>query len=159
MSKLCIYRVYVCFKDHFKDKMKRLYRDTDSFYLHVECEDLYIELIDTKTLRNWIDFSDIPANHPSGIGNYTTLNPDVLGKFKNKTYGNSIVEFVGLRPKLYSYSICEAQSFSITPLPPNIKIMQTANGISRIAKQMIKHEDYVSMYNEGALCNIINHRI
>ena len=60
---------------------------------------------------------------------------------------------------MYSYSICEAKSFSITPLPQNIKTNQTAKNISSTAKRMIKYEDYVSMYNEGALCNVTNHRI
>ena len=73
-----MYRVYAFFKDHFKNKMKLLYTDTYSFYLHVEFEDLYKELIDTESLRDWIDFSEIPANHPSGIANYTNLNPSIL---------------------------------------------------------------------------------
>ena len=63
MSKLCMFRAYSCFKDHFKDQMKLLYIDTDSFYLHITCEDFYKELIDVSTLRYWMYFSDIPASH------------------------------------------------------------------------------------------------
>ena len=139
--------------------MKLLYTDTASFYLHITCEDFYKELIDVSTLRYWINFSDIPANHSSGIGNCTNVNAGVLGKLKDETNGNAIVEFVGLRPKMYSYSICEAQSSCSEPLPLNIKTKQTAKGISRSAKRTIKHEDYLSIYNEGALCSVTNHRL
>ena len=110
MSKLCMFRAYSWLKDHFKDQMKLLYTDTDSFYLHITCEDLYTELIDVPTFCYWMEFSDIPASHPSGIGNCTNLNAGVLGKFKNETNGNPIVEFVGLFPKMYSYYNCVAQS-------------------------------------------------
>ena len=46
------------------------------------------------------DTSDYPANHPSGIK--TVLNSKVLGMFKDEAGGKQIVEFVGLRAKLYS---------------------------------------------------------
>ena len=154
-----MFRAYACFKDHFKDQMKLLYTDTDSFYLHVTCEDFYKELIDVPALREWLDFSDILPNHPSGIGNVPNVNAGVLGKFKDETAGNPIIEFVGLRPKMYSCSICEAQLSCFESLPPNIKTKQTAKGISRPAKRTITHEDYVSMYNEGALRSVTNHRL
>ena len=154
-----MFRAYSCFKDHFEEKMKLLYTDTDSFYLHVTCEDFYKELIDVPTLRFWMDFSDIPAYHPSGIGNCTNLNAGVLGKFHDETNGNPIVEFVGLRPKMYSFSICEVQSSCSEALAPSIKTKQTAKGISRSAKRIIRHEDYLSIYNEGVLRSVTNHRL
>ena len=53
----------------------------------------------------------------------------------------------------------EAQSSCSEPLPPIIKTKQTAKGISRSAKRTIRHEDYVSIYNEGALRSVTNHRL
>ena len=44
--------------------------------------------------------SDYPTNRPSGIK--TGLNSKVLGMFKDEAGGKQIVEFVGLRAKLYS---------------------------------------------------------
>ena len=131
--------------------MKLLYTDTDSFYLHITCKDFYKELIDVPTLRYWMDLSDIPASNPSGIGNCTNVNAGVLGKFKDETNGNPIVEFVGLRPKMYSYSICEAQSSCSKPLPPNIKTKQSAKGISRSAKRTIRHE-FIYLFIMKARC-------
>ena len=104
-----------------------------------------------------MDFSDIPASHPSGIGTCTNLKAGVLGIFKDENNGNPIVEFVGLRPKIYFYSVCEAQSSCSEPLPPIIKTKQTAKGISRSAKRTIRH--YVSIYNEGALRSVTNYSL
>ena len=115
-----MFRAYSCFQDHFKNQIKLRNIDTDSFYLHVNCEDFYKELIDLLSRRYWINFSDIPASHQSGLGTYINLNAGVLGKCKDETKGNHIVEFVRLRFKMFSYSICEAQSSCSKPLPPII---------------------------------------
>ena len=47
------------------------------------------------------DTSHYPINHPSGIK--MGLNSKVLDMFKDEVGGKQIVEFVGLRAKLYSY--------------------------------------------------------
>ena len=49
--------------------------------------------------------SDYTTNHPSGIK--TGLNSKVLEMFKDEAGGKQIVEFVGLRAKLYSYQMLE----------------------------------------------------
>ena len=51
------------------------------------------------------DTSDYPSKHPSGIK--TGLNSKVLGMFKDEADGKQIVEFVGLRAKLYSYKMLD----------------------------------------------------
>ena len=51
------------------------------------------------------DNSDYPSNHSSGIK--TGLNYKVLGMFKDEASGKHIVEFVGLRAKLYSYKMLD----------------------------------------------------
>ena len=51
------------------------------------------------------DTSDYPTNHPSGIK--TGVNSKVLGMFKDEACGKKIVEFVGLRAKLYSYKMLD----------------------------------------------------
>ena len=52
------------------------------------------------------DSSDCPTNHPSGIK--TGINSKVLGMFMDEACGKQIVEFVGLRAKLYSYKMLDA---------------------------------------------------
>ena len=49
------------------------------------------------------DTSDYPTNYPFVIK--TGLNSKVLGIFKDETGWKQIVEFVGLRAKLYSYKM------------------------------------------------------
>ena len=51
------------------------------------------------------DTSDYSTNHPSGIK--TGLHSKVLGMFKDEAGGKQIVEFVGLRAKLYSYKMLD----------------------------------------------------
>merc|ERR1711954_468602 len=75
----------------------------------------------------WFDFSNFPKDHP----NYDMTNKMVPGKFKDECPNNTILEFVGLRSKMYS----------ILPLEGEKKA--TAKGVSqRITKKVIKHNDY-----------------
>ena len=63
------------------------------------CKDINPEI------EKWFDTSDYPTNHPSRIK--TRLNSKVLGMFKDEAGGKQIVEFVGLRAKLYSYKMLD----------------------------------------------------
>lgn len=56
-----------------------------------------------QTLKKKFDTSDYPENHPSGIE--TGVNKKVIGKFEDEAAGRQITNFVGLRPKLYSFKI------------------------------------------------------
>ena len=66
----------------------------DSLCYSIKTKDFYSDV------RNnvFFDFSDYPTNHP----NFNNDNKKVVGKFKDETNGIPIVEFVGLRPKMYS---------------------------------------------------------
>ncbi|KAK3747524.1 hypothetical protein QZH41_003651 [Actinostola sp. cb2023] len=56
----------------------------------------------TKDINAKFDTSAYPKNH-AGIKNF--VNKKVIGMMKDETAGNEIVEFVGLRAKLYAYKI------------------------------------------------------
>ena len=49
--------------------------------------------------KNLYDFSNYPVNHP----NYDITNKKVLGKFKDELNSLIITEFIGLKPKMYSF--------------------------------------------------------
>ena len=86
-------------------------------------EDVYSEIKDSE----WFDFSIFPKDHP----NFDISNKMIPGKFKDESPNNSILEFVGLRSKMYSM------------LPLEGEKKATAKGVSqRITKQVIKHMDY-----------------
>ena len=78
----------------------------------------------------------------------------------DETKGDLIVEFLGLRPKMYSFTVCEA-SEPIRGLnyPMDVRHKAVAKGVARSQIRRFKHENYVRMYNVGALTNLVKRRI
>ena len=68
------------------------YTDTDAFILHIKSKDLFLELKSKPELRNLIDFSVIPANHPSSTGDPNDPRAGVVGYFKDECNGQIITE-------------------------------------------------------------------
>ena len=99
LSKLHMYNFhYEVLKPKYGDNVKLGYTDTDSFVIHVYTEDVYE---DFKQINQHMDFSDYPKDHP----NYDPTNKKKLGKFKDEMNGKIITEFIGLKPKMYSFTI------------------------------------------------------
>lgn len=82
-----------------KTKAELLLTDTDSLIYEIHADDFYKDI--TPDVEKMFDTSDYPKSHPSGIP--TGLNKKVIGLMKDVCGGKIITEFVGLRPKLYSY--------------------------------------------------------
>jgi len=61
----------------------------------------------------------------------------VIGKFKCETKGAAIIEFIGLRPKMYSYLYKESDAPDAAT-----KEKHRVKGISRAAARTLKHEEY-----------------
>ena len=80
-----------------------LFTDTDSLAYEIKTNDFCKDI--NHDIEKRFDTSDYPTNHPSGIK--TGLNSKVLGMFKDEAGGKQIVEFVGLRAKLYSYKMLD----------------------------------------------------
>jgi hypothetical protein len=99
LSKTLMYNFYynVMFP-MYGDRMKCCYMDTDSFIFHLFTDDLYKDLM---VLRDHFDLSNYPCDHPC----HSVHNKGILGKFKDETESNPVTEYVGLRPKLYSYKV------------------------------------------------------
>jgi hypothetical protein len=77
------------------ERVKLLFTDTDSLCYGVQTEDFYADMLEYKEK---FDMSDYPADHKC----YNTTNKKVIGKFKDETSGDAIVEFDGLKAKMYS---------------------------------------------------------
>ena len=78
----------------------------------------------------------------------------------DETKGDPIVEFVGLRPKMYSFTVWEAsEPIPGLKYPMDVRHKAVAKGVARSQIKRCKHEDYVRMYNGGALINVVNRRI
>ena len=125
LSKTLMYDFHYNYIKHkYGNKAKLLFTDTDSLTYQIETNNAYKDFFKDKSK---FDNSDYPEN--SSYFNKT--NKKVLGKFKDEASGVPIIEFVGLRSKMYSY------------MKDNDKDVKTAKGIKKnVIKKDIKHEDY-----------------
>ena len=162
-SKLHMYKTYATLKDYFGERMHMCYTDTDAFILHIKSDDLFVELKGQPALRDLMDFSVFPANHPSGVAEPNDPRAGVVGYFKDECSGNVITELVAIKPKAYSFTTCEATLFDPEhpdAPPPAIKHKQIAKGIARATiKQKLRHDTYLEMFREGELQRLPNRAI
>ena len=124
-----------------------IYTDTDSFFLHFFVEDLAKEINSRPHLRDDFNFSEISNCHLSNLrrGN-ANLQAGEVGYFKDETKGNTIVEFVSLRPKMYSFTVCDAsEPIPKVNYPMDVRHKAVAKGVARSQIKRFKHEDYVCM--------------
>ena len=80
-----------------RENIDLLFTDTDSLAYHIRNQDFFQIMKDNK---DEFDLSDYPKDHEL----YDTTNKKVIGKFKNESI-KQITEFVGLRAKLYAYTV------------------------------------------------------
>ena len=96
-------------KNAINEQVRRLYTDTDSFFFHFFVNDLANNINTRPQFRDAFDFSKISNGH---FSNFRQGNDDShagkVGYFKDETKNNLIVEFVNLRSKMYSLTVCDA---------------------------------------------------
>ena len=148
-------------KDGFGDRVRMLYTDTDSFFLHIFVEDIAKVIMSRPHLRDAFNFSKISNGQVSNLGRVNeNLHAGEVGYFKDETKGNPIVEFVGLHSIMYLFTMFNVSKLiSGVKYPMNVRHKTVAKGVARSQILRFKHEDYVRMYNGGALTNIVNCRI
>ena len=114
----------------YPDRAKLLMTDTDSLFYEIKTDDFYTDI--ANDVESKFDTSEFDKSHPSisSVGFKVGVNKKVIGMFKDETAGKQIEEFVGLRPKLYSYKL-------------NEKDYKKAKGVKKnVVKKYITHEDY-----------------
>ncbi|KAL9982414.1 hypothetical protein ACROYT_G004452 [Oculina patagonica] len=90
----------------------------------VKAEDVYKDFFNDKEK---FDNSDYPEKSPF----FDKTNKKVIGKFKDEASFIPILEFIGLRSKMYSY------------IKDNLQVGKTAKGIKKsVIKKDITHENY-----------------
>ena len=115
---------YNYIKYKYGDKAKLLFTDTDSLTYEIETPDAYADFFDNKDI---FDNSDYNKKSPF----YFDHNKKVIGKFKDEAAGIPVTEFVGLRSKMYSYTLDNKQS------------KRTAKGIKKnIIQNNLTHDNY-----------------
>ena len=135
LSKTIMYDFhYNYIKPKYGEKAKLLFTDTDSLMYEIETEDFYKDI--SEDVKDRFDTSDYPENHPSGIP--TGINKKVLGMFKDEAAGKIIIEFVGLRAKLYSFIMEDG------------KENKRCKGVKKqVVESSITHEDYKTCLRTG----------
>ena len=93
LSKTLMYDFHYNYIKQKYNKAKLLFTDTDSLCYEIETTDVYKDFCNDK---DKFDNSDYPEDSPY----FNKANKKVIGKFKDKTSGMPITEFIGLRSKL-----------------------------------------------------------
>jgi hypothetical protein len=134
LSKLHMYQFhYDYILQKYGNKATLLFTDTDSLCYHIQTEDIYKDM---KENKDEFDFSDYNGD---GYRSCDKTNIKKIGKFKDETLGTPIIEFCGLRSKMYSIKLEE--KIEINKVMTDEK--KTGKGIKTCAlKKYITHEDY-----------------
>lgn len=132
LSKVVMYQFYYeHLKPNYQNKIQLMYTDTDSFIFNVECENFYSDMM--KHINKY-DTSDIPIDNPYGV---TQANKKKPGIFSDDMKGELILEFVGLKSKMYS-------------LRTEADEKKRAKGVKRsVLANEIKFDNYVECLNDN----------
>ena len=149
LSKLHMYRFHY-------DVIKRIYpglesqllfTDTDSLMYQIFADDVYEKVWENKELFDL-------AGYPPDFFHDTTNNK-VIGKFKDEANSEPILEFVGLRPKMYSYVTAK----DVTGPQPKLSEKTRAKGIQRAAAALLRHQDFLEQLQNPHENYLANRRI
>ena len=141
--------LFVLFRFHYDyftrmyPAAKFLFTDTDSLMYWVETADLYKELFADRV---HFDLASYEKTSPF----FDPTNNKVIGKFKDETLGKPIIEFVGLRPKMYSF-IVEENGHEVEK--------HRAKGINKAASRTLRHQQYKEQLGTAVENFLPNHRI
>ena len=89
---------YDVLKEKYKQNVRLVYTDTDSFVIHTKTKDIYD---DFNEIKEHMDFSDYPKSHKC----YDATNKKIWGKMKDECSSKIITKFISLKPKCYSFKV------------------------------------------------------
>ena len=113
LSKTLMYDFHYSYiKKKYGQAASLLFTDTDSLVYEVKTEDFYKDI--KPDVERLFDTSNYPEAHESGIK--VDANKEVPGMSKDEAEGKQILEFVGLRAKLYSYRMKEFEEKNVKEL-------------------------------------------
>ena len=134
LSKTLMYDFhYNYIKKKYGQAASLLFTDTDSLAYEIKTEDFYKDI--NPDVERLFDTSNYPEAHESGIK--VGANKKVPGMFKDEAEGKQILEFVGLRAKLYSYRMKEFEE-------------KKCKGVKKaVVRKSINFEDYKKCLLDG----------
>jgi hypothetical protein len=92
--------VYEYLKPKWGDKVEVVQTDTDGLMLYIRTKDFYEDV--KNDIDKWFDTSNFSEDNRFGI---KPKNKMKLGCFKVETGENIVTAFIGLRAKMYCYTI------------------------------------------------------
>jgi len=146
LSKLHMYRFhYDYIRKEFKNKAELLFTDTDSLMYQIFDENVYEKFYADR--EKFFDLSEYPKENKY----FDEKNKRVVGFFKDEAKGLPISEFIGLRPKMYSYLVRKADGAN--------EEKHRAKGIQLAVAKNFRHEDYLKELKKPIENLIKNKRI
>ena len=114
LSKALMYEFhYDYIKNKYNDKSKLLFTNTDSLMYEIKTEDVFEDFSGDKKM---FDFT----NYSTKSKYYDNSNKLVIGKVKDEAGGVAIEEFVGLKPKMYSFLVENSQHKKAKDMNKNV---------------------------------------
>ena len=142
-SKLIMYRFwYDVLVKTYGDRVQYVYSDTDSFIINLETEDIEKEI--KGPLAPHLDLSNFPPEHPL----YDDTNKGVLGKLKIETGHHFMTEFVGLKPKMYSFKTTRSDCSD-----------NTLKGIPSYRRKQLTFDQYLNTLEKNELVSVNTARL
>ena len=138
LAKLHMFEFYYdVLQDYFTGdkKCELLFTDTDSMILRVTTHDIYEDIAKINASEKYGCPIDVSSFDPKIVEKYNIRrdNDKVIGAFKSETGSDQIAEFVGLRAKMYSYTIYGDEG---------TKHMR-AKGVAKSSMNMLSHQNYL----------------
>jgi hypothetical protein len=142
-SKVLMYNFHYNFmlKKIERENIDLLFTDTDSLCYNIRNQDIFKIMKDNEEL---FDLSNYPKDHEL----YNPINKKVTGKFKNESI-KPIKEFVGLRAKLYTFTVDEEN-----------KSHNKAKGVKKsVAESKLSIIDYKNTLNTRKSLSVVQNGI
>lgn len=126
---------YNVMKKTFGKNLQLLYTDTDSLLYEITDSNMNEKL---RELNDFFDFSNYPKCHKL----YNPKGKKIPGLFKDETAGEPILEFVGLRSKMYSFILAKSGG-------EKLEETKTAKGVKKsVIQKQLHHADYLKCLAE-----------
>ncbi|XP_071057310.1 uncharacterized protein [Onthophagus taurus] len=135
LSKLLMYNFYYDFlKPKYGESIRLCYMDTDSFTVLIDSDDVY------RDVKLNLDKFDTSNYSPDNQFDIPLHNKAVLGKMKDENCGNIMVEFIGLRSKVYANRVADG------------RVTKKSKGVKKaIVKHNISFQNYLDCLNSKSV--------
>ncbi|XP_071057056.1 uncharacterized protein [Onthophagus taurus] len=135
LSKLLMYDFYYDFlKPKYGEDVQLCYMDTDSFTVLIKSDDVYSDV------KLNLDKFDTSNYSPDNRFDIPLQNKAVLGKMKDENCGNVMVEFIGLRSKVYANRVA------------NGRVTKKSKGIRKaVVKQKLSFQNYFHRLHSNSI--------